>query len=512
MEIEEMLGDFAAQVRHGAVGGALYHVAADFKGTAFLPEAAETSRTMNGVRLVEGPPAGKGDSDRAAFRASLEAVDVVSLFIRVPSADGNGEKMKADLRVDALALAGRTAKRWLVEAGAEFRRASGRWRLAGYRVNEVRTEEGLLRFLDVTAASGLAMKPGYDPRPDSGALESAYQFQGGIAAGDYDGDGDADLYVSRIGRNVLFRNDGGRFSATGQAADPDAGSSALFMDADDDGDLDLLLTNYEPESRRALALYRNDGGKFTDVTEAAGLSGRGPAMSAAAADVEGDGDLDFYVCMYRGVSGSEGIGEVPLPFVVYAARNGEPDQLWINQGDGTFEEEGAARGLADAGWGLAVAFADYDDDGDPDLYLANDYGDNKLYRNRGDGTFEDVTAASGTDDTGFGMGVTWFDLDGDGDLDLYVSNMYTTAGNRILSRDAGGLGEDLRGKLRKMARGNTLFRNKGDGTFEDATGEVGGGRAGWSWSAADIDYDNDGRPDLYVTNGFRTSPFGTSDL
>ena len=123
-----------------------------------------------------------------------------------------------------------------------------------------------------------------------------------------------------------------------------------------------------------------------------------------------------------------------------------------------------------------------------------------------------MTAAAGVVDTGFGMGVLWLDYDEDGDLDLYVSNMYSTAGNRILARSASALAPGRLDRLAKMARGNTLLRNEGNGTFKDVTGETGGGRGGWSWSAQAYDYDNDARLDIYVANGFRTSAYTTSDL
>lgn len=526
MEVEDMLLDLAQQIVRRAWGGAMYHVAADFEGSPFLPDRETPGPQVGGVRFASSGPDPRR-VDRAGFRESLTGIDLNALVFKLPSARLEGDRLAARLKLDGHSRKGRRAKRWVVQGDAEFARSGGRWLLRRWRATEAKTEEGEVRFLDVTAALGLTVPRALDPRP--GAEPSyATTFLGGIAAGDFDNDGDADLYFPRVGRNYLFRNDGGRFTECAAelgAADPDDGAGALFLDVDNDGDLDLLVTNHEPRERRgsdgqarptvgrrALVLYRNEGGRFTDVTAAAGLSCQGPATSACAADVDADGDLDLFVCMYEDNLSQDPRKEAVVPSTVYDARDGRPDQLWINRGDGTFREEARRRGVDDAGWGLAAAFADYDADGDPDLYLANDYGTHRLFRNRGDGFFEDATRAAGAGDTGFGMGVTWFDFDADGDLDLYVSNMYSTAGNRILGRGPGALSPENHRTLLKMARGNTLFRNRGDGTFEDVTASVGGGRAGWAWSSAAFDHDNDSTPDLYVANGFRTSAFATSDL
>jgi hypothetical protein len=527
MQVEEMLLDLSQQIRRRAFGGALFHVAEDFEGSPILREADGPSRVVGGVTLSTGGPDPRR-LDRDAFRKALEQIVPQSLIFKLPSSRLEGDAMRARLKADASRVEAGRAKRWVSIGDAEFVRRGGRWLLRSFQGTEARTEEGEVRFHDVAAAVGLQLPPTRDDREESSFLFGRF-FLRGIAAGDADGDGDVDLFFPQAGPDAFFRNDGGRFTeCAGELgiADADLGAAALFFDYDNDGDLDLLVTNYESgwvhdkatgqpvpnEGHRALALYRNDGARFTDVTVDSGLAARGPATSAAACDVDRDGDLDLYVCLYKDFSRTPLSVNEEIPAKVYAARDGEPDQLWINAGDGTFAEEAARRGVADTGWGLAAGFADYDDDGDPDLYLANDYGENRLFRNRGDGTFEDMSAASGASDTGFGMGVLWFDPDGDGDLDVYASNMYSTAGNRILARSADKLGSEGHRQLLKMARGNTFLRNRGDGTFEDATAEQGVGPAGWAWSSAAYDYDNDGRPDIYVANGFLTSEFATADL
>jgi hypothetical protein len=523
-----MLQDLADQILRRAWGGVMFHISPAFSGSPFFWETSGDGETIGGVLLKKGGPDSR-KLVRKEFRTSLESLRLDSLVFKIPSAQLDGDRLAGKLKLDALVTQGLRMSRRVSVGDAEFVRLAGRWQLGRFQGTEIRTEEGPVRFFDVTRQAGLTIRPGYDPRPFSDLATYAYQLLGGIAAGDFDGDGYVDLFVPRVGQNFLFRNNGnGTFTECARKLgidNADAGASALFFDYNNDGRLDLLVVNYEPseyrdmktgkivpnKGRRALVLYRNDGDRFTDVTAEAGLTTTGPATSVCAADVTGSGFLDLYVCMYEDIHERDPRREVAVPANVFAARNRVHNQLWINQGNGTFKEEAVARGVADWGWSLAAGFCDYDGDGRPDLYVANDFGEHHLYHNKGDGRFEDVTHRAGTGDTGFGMGVTWFDFDGDGKPDLYVSNMYSTAGNRILGRGPGKLSKRDHETLLKMARGNTLFRNNGDGTFEDVTAALGGGKAGWAWSSAAYDYDNDGRPDLLVTNGFRTSEFTSGD-
>ncbi len=527
MEAEDMLIDVAAQLKVRSWGGALYHVASDFEGSPLLREADGATQVVGGVTLASAGPDPRR-LDRRAFGKALETFELREAVFKFPTASLSGDTLTARLKLDAQALRGTRAKRWVAQGDAELVRRDGRWQLRRFQGTDLKTEEGERRFHDVSAALGLPTSPGHDDR-ESQMIAFGRLFLGGIAAGDIDGDGDADLFVPQIGPDLLLRNDGGRFvecAAERGVADADTGAAALFLDVDNDADLDLWVVNYEPEQirdratselkdnagHRAVALYRNEGGRFVDVTTKAGLGARGPAMSACAADVDRDGDLDVYVCMYRDDSREDPRFSEEVPNVVWNARDGAPNQLWINRGDGTFREEAVARGVADTGWGLAASFADYDDDGDPDLFVANDYGASRLFRNLGDGRFEDVTATAASQEGGFGMGVTWLDYDADGRLDVYVSKMYSTAGNRILARGPGRMSPEQHARLLTMAKGNTLLRNLGDGRFEDATPTAGAGRAGWAWSSSAFDYDNDGRPDLYVANGLKTSSYTSADL
>jgi len=174
------------------------------------------------------------------------------------------------------------------------------------------------------------------------------------------------------------------------------------------------------------------------------------------------------------------------------------------------------------GWGLAGAWGDYDGDGWPDLYVANEYGSNALYHNRRDGTFEEVAARAGVTDGGSGMSVAWGDYDGDGDLDLYVANMHANSGWALFHPDFPlpipigfrALGLLMPAEVRRRAeaitdhlvRGSTLFRNDGNGHFTDVSDAAGVRDAQWAWSAEFLDYDNDGTLDIYATNGFISGP------
>jgi hypothetical protein len=212
-----------------------------------------------------------------------------------------------------------------------------------------------------------------------------------------------------------------------------------------------------------------------------------------AGDVNGDGWQDVYVASYNRYG-------VVMPNAWDRATNGTPNLLFLNQGNGTFREAAGAWQVDDSRWSYAAGFADIDDDGDQDLYVANDFGENGLYLNEGN-RFREAAAERGVVDPGNGMGVAFGDYDNDGDLDLHVTNMSSTAGNRILARlypEA----DPADSVLKKLATGNSLYANDGVGSFENVTGDVGGLSAGWAFGGGFVDIDNDGREDVYSPNGF----------
>lgn len=261
-----------------------------------------------------------------------------------------------------------------------------------------------------------------------------YDHGAGVAVADFDGDGDDDIYLlNQLGPNALLRNDGkGAFEDVTEAAGPVAlanriCSAALFNDLDNDGDQDLFVTT----TRGGNALFENDGkGRFTDVTARAGLTWVGHSQGASAFDAEGDGDLDLLVTntaqwttdayhprdkYYFGVRSLVELVESPIELNVF----------YRNNGDGTFTNATADAGLEGVGWGGDIAVFDYDEDGDLDLYVSNMFGRSLLYRNDGKGRFDNV-AATVLGRTPWGtVGAKAFDYDGDAHLDLFVSDMHS---------------------------------------------------------------------------------------
>ena len=336
----------------------------------------------------------------------------------------------------------------------------------------------------------------------------------GVVIGDVNGDLLDDVYVLQPGglpnRLFLHQKDGAARDASKESGIDilDFCRSALLVDLDNDADQDLALA-----LAWTVALFENDGtGKFTARGK---IHSDGQINSMAAADYDNDGDIDIYICG-RDASGAikaeQGALGIPMPY--YDANNGGPNMLLQNVGGFTFNDVTREVGMDinNRRFSLACAWEDFDNDGDQDLYVSNDFGRNNLWRND-DGVFTDIAVAAGVVDIGPGMSAAWGDHNGDGFMDLYIGNMWSNAGNRITLQQQflPEADESTRQQARRHARGNSVYINNGDRTFEDTTRTSGANMARWAWSSNFIDLNNDGRQDLVVANGMITAG-DTGDL
>jgi len=342
------------------------------------------------------------------------------------------------------------------------------------------------------------------------------------AWGDYDGDGNIDVktlgHVQRLTGSIsqLWHNNGdGTFSDVTIAAglNPNNGDAhgVVWADFDNDADLDLFVSKGKGSTNNNNDLWQNNGdGTFVNVAETSGVTGRfHDRRGAYAVDHNRDSNLDIFDTssltpnllfrndgglQFTDVAAEAGLtrDEIDNRTAAWADYDGDgltdvvimqSCGLYKNLGDGTFLDTTAAAGIGPLEEGQAAAWGDYDNDGDPDLYITTDAKQNQavLYRNNGDGTFTDATLASGVINANSALGVTWADYDNDGFLDLYIVN--TEKGTTIPNR---------------------LFRNNGDGTFTDVALSAGVGAKpgiGRGSDASFIDYNNDGFLDLFVCNG-----------
>ena len=314
-------------------------------------------------------------------------------------------------------------------------------------------------------------------RLETDGLTAAERLSGGIAAGDYDGDGDVDLYVvgGDLDPNSLYENQGdGTFLDTTEEATPvitHKGSGPAFGDIDGDGDLDLFLGAVD--GSRYYMLENRDGA-FFDETSGSGIElTASQTVSATFFDYDSDGHLDLFLAHW-GVSRESG---------------DDTETVWRNRGDGTFGSAGIDTGIAahiiqgDTDTTFTLNLGDIDGDGDGDLLMTADRGRSQVFLNNGDGSFARTTDPDVIVDQA-GSGAVLADYDNDGDLDWFVSSNYSldiTDGDRI---------------------GNRLYRNTGAGEFEDATDAANVADGGWGWGTCAADFDNDGNLDIFQVNGW----------
>ena len=500
---------------------------ASIAAAALLPTREVTRRSDNGIEVLQRRFARDVIPGRERFLREME--NYLLPLSRVETAEfeivgiqeiaGSASVFDIDIRYD---LVGTRKDQGREQRGGHWLTRWSRDESQGWRVLRWQaTEETLARarepiFIDVTAQA-LGQTASYKNQMLRGVdhwrtvLDGASGIDvygnNGVAVGDIDNDGFDDLYVCQPAGlpNRLYHNRGdGSFEdvteASGVGALDDT-ACALFADIENKGVQDLLVV-----CGSGPLLFLNQGkGKFSLKADAFKFARppEGTFTHAAIADYDRDGRLDIYFCLY---SYYAGLDQYHYPVPYFDARNGPPNFLLHNEGNATFSDRTQAAGLHvdNNRYSFACAWGDLNSDGAPDLYVANDFGRSNLYRNNGDGTFATVSSAAGVEDAGAGMSACWFDYNNDGNQDIYVANMWSAAGQRVseqtIFREKDP--ENIRALYRRHALGNSLYRNQGNGKFQNMSDPAGAGMGRWAWSSDAWDFDHDGYSDLYITNGY----------
>ncbi len=417
--------------------------------------------------------------------------------------------------------------------------------VTGHGLDWIQTEGHRLAPLSVRASSG----PGFTPVPASriGILFTntltqarAAQFQNlmngsGVCAGDVNGDGNTDLYLcNRQGANGLFLGSGGGVFTNATVLETTActnqtSSGALFADVDGDRDLDLVVNSFDGPN----SLFLNDGlGRFSGTGAASGLTTQQGATSMAMGDLDGDGDLDLYMCHFGTLSLLRDGADISIrtvqgrPTVTgrYANRlkivdgmmeeYGEPDIVFLNEGGGRFKradwsnlffDEGGKPSAVLRDFGLAVQIRDINGDGLPDIYVCNDFQTpDRMWLNQGGGKFRSVEQTAMRNMSYASMGVDFADLNRDGLDDFITVEMLSRDHSRHLRQSSARKGvRRIPGASleREESMRNNLFMNRGDGSYTEVALMAGVAASGWSWTPIFLDVDLDGYEDLLISNG-----------
>ena len=535
------LADLAKRLAAGDTAALDSFYAADFRGAALGLTGLKVADDRDGVRNYPFRSSGP-TVDRAAaiaewkeYLAGFAQIEEMHFYVHRLESWSSSDDLVASIRFELIGTSKGEARQGIDRGLFRFRL---RQSAAGTQVKSAELIEGNRivssepHFVDVAAKAGVDFMNQYYPAYLPEHREKPLKFgmlkygPGGITAVDYDNDGFYDLFVPDGVEARLFHNRGdGTFEDVTKAsglAGLDGVGVGVFADFDNDGYKDAFISRtFKPNQ-----LWRNNGdGTFSDVTAKAGIGADCCTTVASWGDVDNDGLLDLYVGRYL-----EPAANIPTTFY---ARNGEPNQLYRNNGDGTFKNITKEAGVGEVGLCLGTVFGDYDEDGDLDLYVVNDFGRKTLYRNDGHGKFKDVTVETGTLAYGAGMNASFGDYDNDGHLDIYVTHIrsehswfaeWPTVGRYMLTSFRQGVwiedmplyfemfrqsGFGFVKVFQDMASGNTLLRNRGDGTFEDTTWDAAANPPGWYWGSGFADFDNDGWQDLYAADGWVYNEKGT---
>lgn len=516
VEIEDALFVLGRELQAGNWSAFEEFLTEDFVGSTFPATAGATESPLPlGGMQWEFPLEKIASSSRDAFLASWKEhlgdwQEISTTRWELPQAEFQvgrpvWARTSLQLQVHGKNAAGHIAS-WSFAATAQLVKVQGAWRLRSFALGHL---QGMSRehalFTDISAELGIAYRE--EARKDGAPFRQGATRQpfNGAACADVNGDGWWDFFFAGKLRNSLYLADGqGGFqevAAEWGVAAPADGSGCAFFDFDNDGDQDLFVAS---EGRREKdgsirgqpwRMFRQDNGRFREVSKELGLDQTMASQSVVILDYDKDGWLDIYVTNY-GDRRTEDVNSW------HDGDNGQPDALLRNLEGKGFRNMAEEAGVALPRWSYAAAAADFDRDGDQDLYVAHDYAVNAFFRNNGDGTFEEVGSELAAEDLGFGMGVNWADLNHDGLLDLYVANMFVPAAARIMRRlqiDADGMAMP-----HKLSRGNTILLQQIDGTFALAPEEIGGVNGLWAWGVAVNDFDLDGYLDVFCTNGMFT--------